>query len=285
LTLSSKHTIDLDNEIQRILTLSDKNQPVIKKEVENPYKHNVYELMRERTLEVGGNLEGLWDDYLQDGAKKTPTFPVVDLLAKSNILPHHVPILISAWQSKLNEYHLVQSGKDDSLNEAYARFTKTQIKNIIGTIEQIISDLNSYISVKKAGRKPRTKKLISVDKLVRKLKYQKIYKDEALGLNLVSLSPTKLHGCSEAWAYDTKKRKLYHFVADEYSKSIGVKGNTLIGFCTKQSEIKTLRKPAEQLKEIMGSKPSARKFFKEIKAVSTTPNGKFNSSIIILKAF
>jgi hypothetical protein len=59
----------------------------------------------------------------------------------------------------------------------------------------------------------------------------------------------------------------------------------LLGFDSTKSEVKTLRKPAEQLKELMGSKPAARKFFNDIKAVSTTPNGRFNQSMIILKAF
>lgn len=59
----------------------------------------------------------------------------------------------------------------------------------------------------------------------------------------------------------------------------------MIGFCTKESQIKTLRKPEEQIKQIMGSKPAARKFFDSIKAVSTAPNGRFNANMIILRAF
>ena len=109
--------------------------------------------------------------------------------------------------------------------------------------------------------------------------------DEKVKLNLVSIEPTKLHNSQEAWVYDTAKRKLYHFIADEMSKCLIVKGNTLLGFDTKESEAKILRKPDEQLKQIMGSKPAARKFFKEIKAVATTPNGRFNEAMIILKAF
>jgi hypothetical protein len=46
-----------------------------------------------------------------------------------------------------------------------------------------------------------------------------------------------------------------------------------------------LRKPFEQLKEIMGSKPAARKYFNDIKAVATASNGRFNENMIILKAF
>jgi hypothetical protein len=169
------------------------------------------------------------------------------------------------------------------LTEAYERFGKIQLRNIVNAIETVISDLNAYIGMKKSGKKPRAKKPVPVEKVVRRLKYLKTFKLEKL--ELTSISPTKLHGCSEAWVYDTKKRKLHHYVADEYTKSIGVKGNTVLGFCTKESQIKTLRKPEEQIKQIMGSKPAARKFFDGIKAVSTTPNGRFNANMIILRAF
>ena len=124
-----------------------------------------------------------------------------------------------------------------------------------------------------------------VEKVVSKLKYLKEFKDPAMKLDLVSLHPVKLHGASEAWVYDTAKRKLHHYIADEYSKSFTVKGNTILGFDNIKSEIKTLRKPSEQIKEVMGSKPAARKFFAEIKAVSVQPNGRFNEHMIILKAF
>ena len=49
--------------------------------------------------------------------------------------------------------------------------------------------------------------------------------------------------------------------------------------------MKTLRKPTEQLKEVMGSRPAARKYFKDIKAVAAIPNGRFNEAMVILKAF
>ena len=161
----------------------------------------------------------------------------------------------------------------------------SDLKNIIKFIEQVQSDLNGYISIKKATKTPRAKKAVPVEKIVSKLKYLKEFKDKANKLDLVSISPVKLHGASEAWVYDTAKRKLHHYVADAHSKYFTVKGNTLLGFDTVTSEVKSLRKPAEQLKEIMSGKPAARKFFKDIKAVSTTPNGRFNEAMVILKAF
>ena len=269
----------LQSEVDRLVALT---QPEDTEEVPTSNRPNVQEIMRERTLQVGGELEGLWDEYLKNGAGKDG-IKAIDLLSQRNILPQHVHMLVSAWQNKLDEYNEVAAGKDEQLNEAYERFGKIQLRNIVNSIETVIADLNAYIGMKKAGKKPRAKKAVPVEKIVRKLKYLKTFKLEKLELE--SISPTKLHNCSEAWVYDTKKRKLHHYVADEYTKSLSVKGNTVIGFCTKESQIKTLRKPEEQIKVIMGSKPAARKFFDNIKAVGAKPNGRFNANMIILRAF
>lgn len=278
--VSEEHTQRLDDEIDRMIRGLEIVQTTEKPVTNRP---NVQEIMREKTHEAGGELEGLWDEYIQGGCKKENNINAISVLSQYNILPQHIHILIDAWNKKLNEYSELQAGKDEQLNEAYARFGKIQIRNAISTIESVIAELNSYINIKKTGRKPRAKKPVPVEKIVRSLKYLKTFKLDKL--ELVSVPPTKLHGCAEAWVYDTKKRKLHHYVADDYAKSLTVKGNTVLGFCTKQSEVKTLRKPESQIKEIMGSKPAARKFFKDIKAVSVTPNGRFNSEMIILKAF
>ena len=270
----------LQNEVDRLVSFTTVDTNDDEAPVSN--RPNVQEIMRERTQQVGGELEGLWDEYLKNGAGKEG-IKAMDLLSQRNILAQHVPMLVSAWQAKLDEYNEVAEGKDEQLNEAYDRFGKIQLRNIVSTIETVIADLNSYINLKKAGKKPRAKKPVPVEKVVKRLKYLKNFKLDKLELE--SVSPTKLHGCSEAWVYDTKKRKLHHYVADEYTKSIGVKGNTILGFCTKESQIKTLRKPEEQIKQIMGSKPAARKFFDNIKAVGATPNGRFNANMIILRAF
>jgi len=281
LELNEIHKHQLETEIQRLIgtSASDDAEEVVS--VSN--RPNVQEIMRDRTLEAGGELEGLFDEFLLDGAKKEFESKVMDELSKRNILPQHVPLLVKAWQDKLNEFETLQKGKDKDLNEAYSKYGKTQIKNIIKYVEQNLSDLNAYVSVKKANKTPRKKKLVSPEKRVSKLKYCKAYTEGKLKLE--SVSPVKLIGATEAWVYDTARRKLHHYIADSYSKEFTVKGNTIIGFDTKESEIKTLRKPEEQIKEIMGGKPAARKFFKDIKAVATTPKGRFNEDMIILKAF
>jgi hypothetical protein len=290
LELNEHETLTLENEVQRLLKTIHK--PEVKEasatsipQVDVPARPNIQDILRDKAREAGGELEGLFDEFIISGAPTKHSLRPMDEVAKKNVMPQHISLLTDVWKKKLNEFDEVLKGTDAQLVQGYNYLTKTQIKNIVKFIELVINDLNSYISVKKAAKAPRARKAVPVEKIVAKLKYLKTFKDTASKLDLVSISPIKLHGASEAWVYDSAKRKLHHYIADDYSKTFTVKGSTLLGFDTAQSEVKTLRKPAEQLKEVMGSKPVARKYFKDIKAVATTPNGRFNEHMIILKAF
>jgi hypothetical protein len=282
LVLSPDQKQRFDDEVSRLMTLVKKEEPV---EAEKAPKVNIQEIMKEKAHEAAGELEGLFDQFIAEGCKPNHGLRPIDEVAKKNVLPQHVPIIKESWSAKFEEFSMVLESKDSDIIQGYSNFSKPQLKNVIKFIEQVLNDLDSYISVKKVSKAPRARKAVPVEKVVSKLKYLKTFTDEQTKLELVSISPVKLHGASEAWVYDTAKRKLHHYVADEYSKTFTVKGNTLMGFSTKDSEVKTLRKPKEQLKEIMGSKPAARKYFKDIKSVPVTPNGRFNDSMIILKAF
>lgn len=277
------YTARFNKELDRLFNLAPKEVVEEKEEVSN--RPNVQELMRERALQAAGEFEGWLDEFIAKGAKANFNFKIVDALTKRSVMQQHVGMIIDAWSKHKAEFAEVLKGKDEQLVEAYSRFTNTQMKNLVKFADQIIADLNSYITLKKTTRKPRARKAVPPEKQAAKLKFMKTFKSDEAKLDLVSLHPAKLVGASEAWVYDTQKRKLHHYVADDLTKVFHVKGNMLLGFCTKQSEIKTLRKPAEQLKNIMGSKPVARKYFSDIKSVSVTPTGRFNPNLIILKAF
>ena len=282
LELNEHEELTLENEISRLAKLVHKPE-VILKEVESvSNRPNVQEIMREKARDAAGELEAIFDEFITEGKVTQKT---VDLVAKFNVMPQHIPLIVEIWKKKFEEFSEVVDSNDPDLVEAYNFMGKVKLRNTIKFIEQVLSDLNSYISIKKASKAPRKRKAIPVEKIVSKLKYLKEFKDVVNKLELISMHPTKLHGASEAWVYDTSRRKLHHYIADEYSKSFTVKGNTILGFDNNTSEVKTLRKPGEQLKEIMGSKPAARKYFKDIKAVATSPNGRFNENMIILKAF
>jgi hypothetical protein len=131
-------------------------------------------------------------------------------------------------------------------------------------------------------RKPRAKKAVSSEKLSSKFKYMKEFAE----LKLTSIAPAQLVGAGEAWLYETKKRKLVHVMADTHIGTFSVKSSAIVGFDTVLTVQKTLRKPAEQLKELLtGGKPAARKVFKDIKSTETKWNGRGNENLVILKAW
>ena len=286
LELTEHEELTLQNDITRLVkslssTETKTSETSIVKEEVVSTRPNIQEVLREKAKDAAGEMEGMIDDFVTTGKVSEKT---VDIVAKYNVMPQHIHIIVDIWKRKQDEFQRLSDG-DESLKEGYAFLGKVQIRNILKFIEGVLGDLNSYISIKKASKAPRKRKAVPVEKIVAKLKYLKLFKDPSNKLDLVSVHPTKLHGASEAWVYDTGKRKLHHYIADEYSKVFSVKGNTLLGFDANTSEMKTLRKPGEQIKEVMGSKPAARKYFKDIKAVGAVPNGRFNENMIILKAF
>ena len=65
---------------------------------------------------------------------------------------------------------------------------------------------------------------------------------------------------------------------------IQVKGTTLQNYDPEASEQKTLRKPAEQLKELLSAgKIQLRKFMDNIKAVQSQVNGRLNADTLIVR--
>jgi hypothetical protein len=238
--------------------------------------------MKERAMCVGGDLEGLLDEYIEQGVPTKHKIKPIGLLMTTTMLPQHVPLLLEPWEQQKKEYEELQTTEDRGLLEAYSNFGKIQIRNLIKFCELIIHDLHSYVTYKKSTRAKPKRKVIPIAKLVGKLKYMKEFNE----LKLESLSPTKIPESKEMFAYDTKKRKLHYYKADELSGGLTVKNNTIIGFSVSESCIKTLRKPKDQLVEFKkASKPNSRKFFKDIKAVETKTSGRFNEHMVILKIF
>ena len=71
-----------------------------------------------------------------------------------------------------------------------------------------------------------------------------------------------------------------HFQID----GLQVKGTTIIGFKESESIQKTLRKPADQIKEFKkAGKVALRKFLDEIPTTDTKLNGRCNPDTILLK--
>ena len=238
--------------------------------------------LRERVSECCGELEGMFDDFVVAGAKMSADFKPIALMRGLNISPNMVSTVSAVWELRLAEFTEVLEGIDADLVEGYSHLSKLQLRQCVKFCETVINDCNSYVQLKKVERKPRAKKSVSPEKLCRKFKFLKEFEE----LALKSESVTRLVGASEAWLYDTAKRKLIHVMSDSHIGTFTVKGSAIAGFDTLTTVQKTLRKPAEQIKAVMsGGKPAMRKEFAAIKATETKFNGRGNENLVILKAW
>jgi hypothetical protein len=244
-------------------------------------KLTIQDHLKEKVSECCGELEGMFDDFVVAGAKMSADFSPIKLMRGMNISPNMISTVSAVWELRLKEFTEVLDGEDADLVEGYSHLNKNQLKQCVKFCETVINDCNSYVQLKKVERKPRAKKAVSPEKLTRKFKFMKEF-DE---LGLKSESVTKLVGAGEAWLYDTAKRKLIHVMADSHIGTFTVKGSAIVGFDALATVQKTLRKPAEQIRLVMGSKPVARKEFEAIKSTETKFTGRGNENLIILKAW
>jgi hypothetical protein len=270
----------IDNQIAEMLRVKQEVKKVVDEAEAAVARLTIQDHLREKVSECAGELEGMFDDFIRAGAKMSADWKPMAQIRGMNISPNMVGMIADGWKSRLAELEEVNEGRDAQLVEGYNNYTKIQIRNMIKFSEQVIADCASYVQIKKTERAPRKKKPVSAEKLTARFKYLKQF-DE---LKLVSEPVTKLVGASEAWFYDTKKRKAIYVVADSHAGTFTVKGSALVGFDPTNSVQKTLRKPAEQIKALMqGGVAQHRKYFKDIKATEIKFNGRGNENLILLK--
>jgi len=282
LTLNEHEQCIIDEQIATMLKVKQEIKKVIDEAEVAVARLTIQDHLREKVSECAGELEGMFDDFVAAGAKMSADWKPIAQIRGMNISPNMVGTIADVWKIKLAEFEEVLEGTDADLAEGYSHLNKNQIKQCVKFIEQVIADCGNYVQIKKVERKPRAKKAVSPEKLSAKFKYMKDFAE----LKLTSIAPAQLVGAGEAWLYDTKKRKLIHVMADSHLGTFSVKGSAIVGFDTMQTVQKTLRKPAEQLKELMsGGKPAARKVFKDIRATETKFNGRGNENLIILRSW
>ena len=281
LQLDEHEQIKLDNLIAELLAFKEEKTEEVKDE-SVPTRPNIQDRLREKVSECLGELDGQFDEFIASGAKLNADYKPVSLMRSMNIAPQMVAEIREVWARKLIEFEDVVAGKDADLVKAYDYMTKTQLKQCVKFCELVLSDCGAYVQIKKVERKPRKVKPVSPEKKAAKFKIQ----TEFAELKLKSLPAAQLVDKSEAWLYDTKKRKLIHVVADEYTKTFTIKNNAVIGFSTVETMQKTVRKPADTIKAISAAgKPAARKIFKDLTTTETAWNARGTENLVILRSW
>lgn len=272
--LSSKHIDGLNEYLE---TLLKKYAPRPQVAVSVQPRVSIQESIQNKVTAYLGELDAVVDSLV------TSEISEFNLLAdlKARQLPQQCGAAIEEWtKGQLREFIEVYQTKDAQVKEGYSNIDRKVLKNLIKVLGSFIEAVEKYYDFKKANRKPREKKVRLPSVQVKGLKYKN--KDDELGIE--SVSATEIVGAMQVWCFNTKTRKLTLYKTDSAS-GIQVKGTSLQNYDPDMSLQKTLRKPAEQLKQLLSAgKIHLRKYMDTIKAASQKPSGRINADTLIVKA-
>jgi len=237
----------------------------------------IQDRLNEKTSEHLAHFEGLYDEVVAGSSIEPKAYDYF----VANSVPQSQLGKFEDYVDTIRMYLTAAMDRmDEQYVEAYRHYRAADFKRHIAFLDAIQTAVDQYRQVKKATKKARVKRAPNKEKVVSKLKYLR----EEKTLKLVSVNPVDIIGAQELWAYNTKTRKLYKYIADSLHGPLGVKGTSLTGFDEVKSVGKTLRKPEEKLKEFArASKVQLRKFLDEIKATETVGNGRMNLDMILLR--
>ena len=274
--VSNEHRVRLEQNIEMLLSgvlLADQVQEV--ETLEKKTVINIQEAIKQKTKEYIGELEGVIDSFL----KEDKEFSLYNDFKGKQIPAPYVSDVKTWVQKNLDAYNEVIASKDSQLVEGYSNISKKKLKALIKMLEQFIEDCDKYGQFKKANRKPRAVREKPPAQQVKSIKYKT--KDEEL--NIESEKPVDMIGAGQVWLFNTKTRKLSVYTS-ESAKGILVKGTTLQNWDPEKSKQKTLRKPAEQIKELLeAGKVKMRTFIDSIKSKEGNVNGRINIDTVIVK--
>jgi hypothetical protein len=243
---------------------------------------NIQERIREQAGNMCEELDTAIDSFIENPEAFDPkAVKIISLLRNKGAKAAQARYIKGFYEYDYNLVKEYLEEPDEQLKEAYKRYGKKNAKKLVELYESIMLACDQIASEAKLLKKPRKKKVKPAEEIVKKLKFRNI--DDKLGI--VSAPPASIIGAESLIVYNTKNRKLGYYIAKS-SEGFGVKGTSITNFTT-TSRQKTLRKPADQLKEFkeQNTKNRAESWFNKIKTTDTACNGRINADIVILKVF
>lgn len=239
-------------------------------------KISIQDRIKNKTSDLIAELEDEIDNFINKGESK---FKIAEWLRQKDVKPQIALRIADFYKPLYSELFDAYEGKDEELKKAYKRYKKPELRAYMEFVRDIVSACENRAEIVKVIRKPRKKKQKTPQQLVSRLKYKE--KDDEY--NLVSVKPTEIIGSNQLWVFNTKNRQLMVYNAMGPA-GLNIKGSTVTGYDEKISIVKTLRKPADTLKDVVsGGKVTLRKAMDSIRTKPRTANGRINPEMILLR--
>jgi hypothetical protein len=274
--LSKKDQEWFDSEIEDIKNKISNQKTVDEKPVKTNAP-NIQDRIREKASECVGELEALIDILIDSRFNESVSpYGVMHGMELKGV---HTKYVIDWFKKIRNEYDSVMNTSDAEIKEGYSNFKKTDLKKLVVFCDQVIIDASKISGEAVKSRKPRKRKVKTVEQLTAKVKICQEFKE----LNLTSIDIKSIIGTMQLWVYNTKTRKLGVYHASD-AGGLSIKGSSIQNYSEDKSIQKKLRKPEVTLPEILkGGKVYLRNAIDGVKAVAAPLSGRLNEDTILLR--
>lgn len=221
---------------------------------------------------IGENLEAVIDDG--DFA-----FDLGRVLKGAELGAPILRIVGEFVESKRVYFESVAKENDKEIKAAHKHLN---VKKIVSMLERWSNDVALALAQKKANRKPTVRKPKTATQQTAKLSVLKEYTTTP-GNTLVGLPATSMIGASQAWIYNTKNKKLI-VLRSEDRLGLQCRGMAIQNYDVLTSEMRTLRKPDETIKEMLkAGKVNLRKLMDNLSTKKQEANPRISKDHIILR--
>jgi hypothetical protein len=244
-------------------------------EEEDTPKVSVQDRMREKAHDILGEVEGLIDDHMEGNTD----FSFYYWLTENNIPSVYVGRIIAKLTPVLGELLETAMGKDEQLKEGYRHLNKKELKALITFFDGMISDADRYANNAKKTRSPRKPRMVSTEKKIKNLKWQK----EDATYKIASILPEKIINSQELWTFNTKYKTITVLRSQDRG-GLQVKGTSITNFDPQNSYTRgTGRKTEDTVRRVLdGGKIVLRKIMDELKTEKALAY-RINENTILLR--
>lgn len=246
---------------------------------------NIHERVYDIAMFAADELEDTVDTWIVDPeTADLAKHSAIKLLRTRELKPQHARVIKQHFAFATNELVVLTSGGeiDPQLREGYSTRSRKQVKSLLNFYEDINASCDMIINEGKVARPVKSSKAtktVSIDKIIEKLKYLKLYEP----LKLVSINPITIVDAKRLWVYNTKTRKVGVYVANSKA-GLNIKGTTIINFDETKSTQKSLSKPVQGLDAFKRcTNPELDTYLDYLTTVDTKLNGRINEDTILLK--
>lgn len=266
----------LEHSKANIFEFIEKYSETDKKPEDNVVRLSVQDHMTNKVSDFIGEIEAIIDagavDFSMYTSLQSAAFPAA---LSARVADYYRPI-----QQEIAD---AIAKKDPQLVEAYASYTRVQMKSKLALYTSIVDDCDKHSGNLRKARKPRQprkKKAVSPAKKLKNFQFQK----EDASLKISSVNPESVLGAQELWTYNTKNKVLSVFRA-RGPGGLEVNRTAIGGYDDTTSMSKKIgRKTGDILKSVTTSgKVALRKLFDTINTDQLKFVDRLNSNTILLK--